>query len=93
MDSLQVGLKFGQNGYPPQMTVFRTIDPHGAIIATRDFDCAEAAHRWFAELIAGRYQLGWRMEVEDDGRWAGFDDTGGFTAPLSRRPKPSRVSR
>ncbi|OBK19332.1 hypothetical protein [Mycobacterium asiaticum] len=67
------------------MTVFRAIDPHGQVVATRDFDSAEAAHRWFAESIVGRYQHGWRMEVDDDGQWAGFDDTGGFTAPLSRR--------
>ncbi len=67
------------------MTVFRAIDPHGVIVATRDFDNAEDAHRWFAETVAGRCQLGWRMEVCDDGQFAGFDDTGGFTAPLSRR--------
>jgi hypothetical protein len=24
------------------------------------------------------------MEVNDDGQWAFFDDTGGFTAPMSR---------
>jgi hypothetical protein len=71
------------------MTVFRALDPHGEVVASRDFDGAEDAHRWFAEVIAGRYQAGWRMEVDDDGQWASFDDTGGFTAPLSRR----RVSR
>jgi hypothetical protein len=26
------------------------------------------------------------MEVNDDGQWAFFDDTEGFTAPVSRRP-------
>lgn len=78
------------------MTVFRAIDPHGEIVATRDFDSAEAAHRWFVTSIANGSELGWRMEVEDDGQWACFDDTGGFTAPMSRRPPPmgrSRVSR
>lgn len=53
-------------------------------MACSDFDTAEAAHRWFADVIEGRYAPGWRMEVDDDGYWAGFDDTGGFTAPLSR---------
>lgn len=71
------------------MTVFRAIDPQGQVVASRSFDNAEDAHRWFADFIAGRYQVGWRMQVDDDGQWAGFDDTGGFTAPLSRR----RVSR
>jgi hypothetical protein len=33
-------------------------------------------------------ELGWRMEVNDDGQWAFFDDTGGFTAPASRPEKP-----
>ncbi|WP_246398054.1 hypothetical protein [Mycobacterium vicinigordonae] len=70
------------------MTVFRAIDPRGAVVASREFETAEAAHRWFARVIAGRYALGWRMEVDDDGHWASFDDTGGFTAPLSRRPVP-----
>ncbi|MCQ4365732.1 MULTISPECIES: hypothetical protein [Mycobacterium] len=74
------------------MTVFRAIDPRGVIVATRNFNSAEDAHRWFAEAVAGRYQLGWRMEVCDDGQWAGFDDTGGFTAPLSRRRVPSRAN-
>jgi hypothetical protein len=34
----------------------------------------------------GDPELGWRMEVDDDGQWACFDDTEGFTTPVSRRP-------
>ena len=66
------------------MTEFRAIDPHGEIVATANFDSAEAAHTWFVNSIADNSELGWRMEVNDDGRWAFFDDTGGFTAPASR---------
>lgn len=70
------------------MTVFRAIDPRGNVVATSNFDTAEAAHRWFADSVVGRYASGWRMQVDDDGQWANFDDTGGFTAPLSRRRVP-----
>ena len=41
-----------------------------------------------ANSIADNYKMGWRMEVSDDGQWAHFDDTGGFTAPMSRRRSP-----
>jgi hypothetical protein len=68
------------------MATFRAIDPHGEIVAAKDFDSAEAAHAWFVDTIADNSELGWRMEVDDDGAWAFFDDTGGFTAPASRRP-------
>ena len=67
------------------MAIFRIIDPHGEIVATKNFDRAEAAHAWFKDSI-NNSELGWRMEVDDDGQWAFFDDTAGFTAPASRRP-------
>jgi hypothetical protein len=68
------------------MAKFRIVDPRGETVATKDFDSAEAAHAWFTDARAGRAELGWRMEVDDDGHWASFDDTEGFTAPASRRP-------
>ncbi|OBG32333.1 hypothetical protein A5672_25785 [Mycobacterium alsense] len=68
------------------MAKFRILDPHGEVVATHDFDSAEAAHAWFTEASAGSTELGWRMEVDDDGHWAFFDDTEGFTAPASHRP-------
>ena len=68
------------------MAKFRIIDPHGGMVATKHFDSAEAAHAWFTDAIAGSTELGWRMEVDDDGRWAFFDDTEGFTALASHRP-------
>ena len=76
-------------GYSHRMARFRVIGPHGEIVATRNFGTAEAAHTWFMNSTAGRSELGWRMEVDDEGEWASFDDTGGFTAPAGRLP-PSR---
>lgn len=72
------------------MARFRVIGPHGEIIATKDFASSEAAHAWFTNSIAGTSELGWRMEVDDEGEWAHFDDTGGFTAPASRPPRSRR---
>ncbi|ABL04474.1 MULTISPECIES: hypothetical protein [Mycobacterium] len=66
------------------MVAFRVIDPHGAIVATKNCDSAEDAHTWFTGSVAGSSRLGWRLEVNDGGQWAFFDDTGGFTAPASR---------
>jgi hypothetical protein len=68
------------------MATFRAIDPHGEIVAAENFDSAEAAHAWFIATIADSSELGWRMEVDDGGSWAFFDDTGGFTAVASRPP-------
>ncbi|MBW0016718.1 MAG: hypothetical protein JO236_04110 [Mycobacterium sp.] len=68
------------------MAEFRAINPDGKTVATRDLDSAEAAHAWFLSTIPDHGEPGWRMEVNDDGRWAYFDDTAGFTAPTSRRP-------
>ena len=68
------------------MVEFRVIDPHGHVVATKSFDSAEAAHAWFLDSITDKSELGWRMEVNDDGHWASFDDTEGFTAPVSHRP-------
>ena len=68
------------------MAKFRIVDPHGETVATKDFDSAEAAHAWFTHAVADSTDLGWRMEVDDDGQWAFFDDTEGFTAVASRRP-------
>lgn len=69
------------------MPRFRVIGPHGAIVATKNFASAEEAHAWFMKSVARNSELGWRMEVDDEGEWAFFDDTGGFTAPASRRPR------
>ena len=71
------------------MARFRVIDPGGGVVATSNFDSAEAAYLWFVSFVAGSSELGWRMEVDDEGQWAFFDDTGGFTAPSSRRPTRS----
>ena len=68
------------------MAEFRVIDPHGQVVASKNFASADGAYSWFVDAIAGSKELGWRMEVNDDGQWAFFDDTEGFTAPVSRRP-------
>ena len=60
------------------MAEFRVIDPQGKIVATKNFANAEAAHAWFTESIPSGAELGWRMEVDDEGKWAFFDDTAGF---------------
>lgn len=70
------------------MAEFRVIDPHGVVVAAKTFTNAEGAYAWFTDYIADKAELGWRMEVNDDGQWANFDDTQGFTAPVShRRPR------
>jgi hypothetical protein len=69
------------------MPEFRAIDPRGVVVASKSFPNAEAAHTWFLAVVADNSELGWRMEVNDDGQWAFFDDTGGFTAPASRHPE------
>jgi hypothetical protein len=68
------------------MAAFRLVDPHGRVVAVDAFDRAEDAHAWFCASIADATERGWRLEVDDDGRWASFDDTGGFTAVGSRPP-------
>lgn len=75
------------------MPQFRAIDPHGHVVASKDFASAEAAYAWFVDAMGGNSELGWRMEVEDDGRWAFFDDTQGFTAPVSHPPRRPRLAR
>lgn len=69
------------------MAEFRIIGPHGELVATKDFSSAEDAHAWFIHSVAGSSEQGWRMEVDDEGEWAFFDDTGGFTTPASRPPR------
>jgi hypothetical protein len=68
------------------MAEFRVIDPQGKIVATKNFATAEAAHAWFDDTSANNSELGWRLEVNDEGKWAFFDDTQGFTAPVSHHP-------
>ncbi len=67
------------------MALFRVLDPRGHVVASKNFVSAEAAYAWFLDVSSGSSELGWRMEVDDDGQWAFFDDTQGFTAPNSHR--------
>jgi hypothetical protein len=59
------------------MATYRVLDPHGEIVATKDIASAEDAHAWFVDNKADNAELGWRMEVENDGDWSFFDDTEG----------------
>jgi uncharacterized protein YfaS (alpha-2-macroglobulin family) len=68
------------------MAEFRVVDPRGKVVGTNNFATAEAAHAWFDHAIPDNSELGWRLEVNDEGKWAFFDDTQGFTAPVSRHP-------
>ena len=72
------------------MVEFRVIDPRGKIVATKNFASAEAAHAGVVASVRDNSELGWRMEVNDEGQWAFFDDTAGFTAPGSRPPPRRR---
>lgn len=59
------------------MAEFRVIDPHGEVVATKEIESAEDAHAWFVDSVADNSELGWRMEVNDDGEWSFFDDSEG----------------
>ena len=61
------------------MAEFRVIDPHGEVVSTKEIDSAEDAHAWFVDSVADNSELGWRLEVNDDGDWSFFDDTEGAT--------------
>jgi hypothetical protein len=62
------------------MANYRVLNPKGEVVATKDIKSAEDAHAWFVDSKADNTELGWRMEVEDDGSWSFFDDTEGSRA-------------
>ncbi|EOM77890.1 hypothetical protein DW322_00155 [Rhodococcus rhodnii] len=59
------------------MAEYRVIDPTGTVVETKDIASADDAHAWFVDVRADNTELGWRMEVNDDGNWSFFDDTEG----------------
>jgi hypothetical protein len=59
------------------MATYRVINPLGEVVASKDIASAENAHAWFVDSVADNTELGWRMEVNDDGDWSFFDDTEG----------------
>ncbi|MBI3692048.1 MAG: hypothetical protein HY239_15720 [Mycolicibacterium aromaticivorans] len=59
------------------MATYRVTNPHGEIVETKDIESAEDAHAWFVDSRADNSELGWRMEVEHDGKWSFVDDTEG----------------
>ncbi|MCV7077567.1 hypothetical protein [Mycobacterium szulgai] len=59
------------------MAEYRVLNPRGEVVATKDIATAADAHAWFVDSVADNSELGWRMEVNDDGDWSFFDDTEG----------------
>ena len=70
-------LKTGRAGNHGCMAEYRVLDPHGEVVATKEIESADDAHAFFVDSVADNSELGWRMEVNDDGEWAFFDDTEG----------------
>jgi hypothetical protein len=64
-------------GNTVDMATYRVLNPKGDIVETKDIESAEDAHAWFVDQRADNSELGWRMEVENDGEWSFFDDTEG----------------
>ncbi|MCW2516149.1 MAG: hypothetical protein JWR11_5191 [Mycobacterium sp.] len=52
------------------MTTYRILDERGDVVATKEFDDANAAATWFG----GAADDGRRMEVHDGDRWRLFED-------------------
>ncbi|MDV6244206.1 hypothetical protein [Rhodococcus opacus] len=61
------------------MAKYRVIDPRGTVVETKEIPSADGAHAWLVDVRADNSELGWRMEVDEDGTWAFFDDTEGAT--------------
>jgi hypothetical protein len=59
------------------MATYRVIDPKGDVVETKDIDSADDAHAWFVDKAANNDELGWRMEVNEDGDWRFFDNADG----------------
>ncbi|MGO8770450.1 MAG: hypothetical protein ACLQIK_12230 [Mycobacterium sp.] len=53
------------------------LNPKGDVVATEDIESADKAPAWFADDQVEGNELGWRMEVEQDGEWHFFDDSEG----------------
>lgn len=63
------------------MATYRVINPRGEVVATRDVESAQDAHAWLVDEVGDNAELGWRMDVRDDGgEWHFFDDTEGDRA-------------
>jgi hypothetical protein len=63
------------------MATYRVLNPKGDVVATKNIDSADkAAARGFQtngdDAVEGN-ELGWRMEVEQDGDWHFFDHSEG----------------
>lgn len=59
------------------MATYRVLNPKEEVVATKDIASAEDAHAWFADNQVEGAELGWRLEVEQDGEWHFFDQSEG----------------
>ncbi|SIS22068.1 hypothetical protein [Williamsia sterculiae] len=59
------------------MAEYRVLNPTGDVVDQKDFDNADDAYAWFRDTKAANDDLGWRIEVNQDGSWAFFDDSEG----------------
>jgi hypothetical protein len=70
-------LKIDSVGNHGCMAEYRVLDPRGEVVATKEIENAGDAHAFFVDSVADNSELGWRMEVNDDGEWSFFDDSEG----------------
>ena len=59
------------------MATYRVLNPSGEVVETKDIDSADKAHAYFADNAVPGNELGWRMEVEQNGDWHYFDNSEG----------------
>lgn len=57
------------------MATYRVITPDGDVAQTAQIESADEAHAWFVDVCHGGTELGWRMEVDEDGEWAFFENS------------------
>ena len=67
----------GDRGNAVAMAVYRVINPQGEVVEEKDIESADKAHAWLVDQKADDDELGWRLEVNDDGQWRFFDQTDG----------------
>ena len=62
------------------MTQYRIVDPDGAVLEQTDLPDYAAAHTWFKDRVPGD-DLGYRIEVDEDGSWRMLETADGGSNP------------
>ncbi|MDR2280221.1 MAG: hypothetical protein LBE07_05100 [Gordonia sp. (in: high G+C Gram-positive bacteria)] len=57
------------------MARYRVLNPNEEVIDTKEFTNAQDAYDWFSEIEVPSHVVGYRMEVDQDGKWTMFDQT------------------